>query len=239
MRESNFNKHRFQWCRDDRARPYPTAEDVYVRSHQSHPDNDEFSDLGLSDFFIAHRWVSRKKLEKLQLTPFAVGLLSQGVQSSMDRQEPYNEVLEASIGYAGAIGVTCMDEIATVCERTNELSLKVEEANGRAVQALDRVRELEEENRGLMTIVEGLLTRARACGQLHSEWRTVTEGLTSEVGRLRDDLARLTHRVVNGGGPSNAAERQPQRLGPYQGQLVPIEETDRAEDRETVRVLNF
>src|SRR5882762_11695536 len=74
LRESNFNRDRFVSARDDLSRPYPKAEDVYLRSDTASPD-EEFTDLGLSNFFIAHRRVARHKLDCLQLTALQVSLL--------------------------------------------------------------------------------------------------------------------------------------------------------------------
>src|SRR5258707_8378009 len=66
---SSHNQHRFSATRDDLSRPYPSDRDVYCRSNTHNPDDDEFADLGLSNFFLAHCRVSRGKLEHLQLTP--------------------------------------------------------------------------------------------------------------------------------------------------------------------------
>src|SRR5882762_5511949 len=71
LRESNFNRDRFVSARDDLSRPYPKAEDVYLRSDNVSSE-EEFADLGLSDFFIAHRRVARRKLDCLQLTALQV-----------------------------------------------------------------------------------------------------------------------------------------------------------------------
>src|SRR5258705_9707157 len=73
---SSLNQHRFSSARDDLSHPYPSDRDIYHHSNTHNPDNDEFADLGLSDFFLAHRRVSRRKLEHLQLTPYQAGLLS-------------------------------------------------------------------------------------------------------------------------------------------------------------------
>ena len=121
VRESSHNQHCFTHARDDASRPYPSANDVYVRSISSNVDQDEFSDLGLSDFFLVHRRVARRSLERLQLSPYQAGLLSRGVQTGLDRREPYNAVLEASMGYAGACSVTVMDEVASLNERVEKL----------------------------------------------------------------------------------------------------------------------
>src|SRR5258705_7722288 len=73
---SSHNQHRFTSARDDLSRPYPSDRDVYRRSNTHAADEDEFADLGLSDFFLAHRRVARRKLKHLQLTPYQAGLLS-------------------------------------------------------------------------------------------------------------------------------------------------------------------
>ena len=75
LRESNFNRDRFVSAQDDLSRPYPKAEDVYLQSDASNPE-EEFADLGLSDFFIAHRRVARRKLDCLQLTALQVSFSS-------------------------------------------------------------------------------------------------------------------------------------------------------------------
>ena len=54
----------------------------------SDPYEEEFADIGFSDFIIAHKRVARHKLEHLELTPFQSSLLSRGVQQRMDDQEP-------------------------------------------------------------------------------------------------------------------------------------------------------
>ena len=49
MRASLHNRDRFSSARDDLSRPYPSYEDVYLRSNMSNPGSDEFQDLGLND----------------------------------------------------------------------------------------------------------------------------------------------------------------------------------------------
>ena len=70
MRASLHNRDCFSSARDDLSRPYPSYEDVYLRSNTSNPGSDEFQDLGLNDFLVAQRRVARRKLEHLQLTPY-------------------------------------------------------------------------------------------------------------------------------------------------------------------------
>jgi len=58
--------------------------------------------------------------------------------------------------------------------------------------------------------------------QTVGEWRMLTDGLVEEVGRLRDDLARVTWVVANRLPPSRAAESV--------GLLVPIDNAEPVPD---------
>src|SRR5258705_13285270 len=132
---SSHNQHCYTSARDDLSHPYPSERNVYRRSNVHNPDEDEFADLGLSDFFIAHRRVARRKLECLQLSSYQAGLLSRGVQVRMERREPYNTVLEAAMGYAGACSVAAMDDMALVNEKVDTL----DEGLGEQTLRVDRV----------------------------------------------------------------------------------------------------
>src|SRR5882724_10637112 len=102
---SSHNQHQFPSAQDDLARPYPSTHDVYHHSNIHNPDEEEFADLGLSDFFITHCCVARRKLEHLQLSSYQARLLLRGIQVGIERREPYNAVLEAAMGYAGVCSV--------------------------------------------------------------------------------------------------------------------------------------
>ena len=54
-------------------------------------------------------------------------LLPRGVRVNLKRREPYDPILEASIGYAGAAAVAVMDEVAFVNERQDERMEGIEE----------------------------------------------------------------------------------------------------------------
>src|SRR5258708_2709045 len=97
---SSFNLDRFLVARNDATRPYPSETDIYRRSTIHNPDDDGFFDVGLCDFLVANRRVARRRLDHLSLTPHQSGLLSRGAQHRLDLREPYNMVLEASLGYA-------------------------------------------------------------------------------------------------------------------------------------------
>src|SRR5258705_2497255 len=138
---SSHNQHRHSSAWDDLSRPYPSERDVYRRSNIHNPDEDEFADLGLSNFFIAHCRVARRKLERLQLSSYQAGLLSRGVRVGMERRELYNAVLEAAMGYAGACSVVAMDDLALVNEKVDTL----DEGLGEEVVRVDGInRELME-----------------------------------------------------------------------------------------------
>ena len=69
-------------------------------------------------------------------------LLSQGVQVGLERREPYNPILEASIGYASATAVAVMDEVVYVNERQDKRMEEIEEST---LGLLSRVMSVEEE----------------------------------------------------------------------------------------------
>src|SRR5258705_11830552 len=53
----------------------------------------------------------------------------------MERREPYNAVLEAAMGYAGACSVAAMDDVALVNEKVDVL----DEGLGEQTMRIDRV----------------------------------------------------------------------------------------------------
>ena len=179
--ESSHNRHRFTCARDDLSRPYPSAQDIYVRSN-TYNSLEEFSDLSLSDFFIAHRRVARRKLERLEPNPFCAGLLSWGVQSTFERREPYNDILEAAMGYAGACGVAVMDEVAIVNERVDITMLQVDLVKEELEMLKEQLADEQELRRQL----------ARSL----ADARTIADGLVGEVGRLRDQVTGMVMRSV-------------------------------------------
>ena len=130
----------------------------------SNPGSDEFQDLGLNDFLVAQRWVARRKLERLQLTPYQGSLFSQGVQPHWEQREPYNAVLEASIGYAASCSIVVMDEVADLNERVDVRMEEVEEDVGRVkeevIELRNEVRELREAHGRLSRQVGELNTLA-------------------------------------------------------------------------------
>src|ERR1700743_2705902 len=96
---SSYNQHNFRTACGSLLGPYPSTEEAFQWSNTHAPTND-FSTLGLSNFFIAHRQVAHHRLDRLSLTGNTQELLSQGVGVSLERREPYDPILEASIGYA-------------------------------------------------------------------------------------------------------------------------------------------
>src|ERR1700743_115258 len=116
---SSYNQHNFRTAHGSLLVPYPSAEEAF-RLSNTHAPLDDFSSLGLSDFFIAHQRVARRCLDCLSLTGNTQELLSRGVGANLERREPYDPILEASTGYAGAAAVTVMDKVAFVNERQDE-----------------------------------------------------------------------------------------------------------------------
>ena len=202
--------------------------DIIPVQHDIH--DEEFADLGLNDFLVAQRQVARRKLECLQLTPHQGSLLSWGVQPHWEQREPYNVVLEASIGYAASCGVVVMDEVASLNERVED---GLEQRREEGVMMMRRVRDLED---FLANEQEACLRLAHQVSELTQELRKIRrqislpstslavrranadEAINEEWERQATQLAE--HRTM----------RRAQTLTEFQGCLVPIGELDRAED---------
>src|SRR5882724_8976870 len=147
----------------------------------------------------------------------------------MERREPYNVVLKAAMGYAGACSMAVMDDVALVNEKVD----KLDEGLGEEVVRLDMirqelVRDLEEEWRRAWES-DRFLRREVA------SLKVLADSLVRTVGELRDNLARqtllnaaLSRRVPMEVLVDRAAE-VPQRLVPYQGRLVLIEFLNRGQ----------
>ena len=141
MRSSTQNWDRFTSACNDLTHPYPCYLDIYAWSSLSDIHDKEFADLSLNNFLVAQRRVTRRKLEHLQLTPHQGSLLSWGIQPHWEQQEPYNAVLEASIGYIASCSIVVMDEVASLNERVEDgLNQRREEG----VMMMRRVRDLED-----------------------------------------------------------------------------------------------
>src|SRR6202000_482207 len=106
---SSFNQYNFRTACGSLLVPYPFAKEAF-RLSNTHAPTDDFS-FGLSDFFIAHRQVACHRLDCLSLTGNTQELLSQGVQVSLERREPYDPILKASIGYAGVAAIAVMEKV--------------------------------------------------------------------------------------------------------------------------------
>ena len=198
--QSSYNQHNFCTAHGSLLVPYPSAEEAFRISNTHAPDND-FSSLGLSNFFIAHRQVAHRCLDRLSLSGNTQELLSHGVQVSLERREPYNPILEASIGYAGVAAVAVMDEVAFVNERQDKRMEGIEEG---ALSLVPRVMSVEEENRQLREVQqsqeewivwdgERIWELERSVGTL----RTLVNSLVETVGLVQNDVARIHHRFVN------------------------------------------
>ena len=253
MRASLHNRDCFSSAGDDLSCPYPSYKDVYLCSNTSNPGSDEFQDLGLNDFLVTQRQVARRKWEHLQLTPYQGSLFSRGVQPHWEQREPYNAVLEASIGYTASCGVVVMDEVADLNERVDVRLEEVEEdvgtLKGEVVELRNELRELREAHGWLSRQVGELNTFAE---DMRRHLRLPQTPKERVVARIEADLRvaerrRLDEEVTDSEWERHAlrlAERRVVRrastLVGFQGRLVPIGEPDRAESppREIIDLTN-
>ena len=206
--------------------------------------SDEFQDLGLNDFLVAQRRVARQKLERLQLTPYQGSLLSRGVQPQWEQREPYNMVLEASLGYTASCNVVVMDEVADLNERVDVEMREVEEdvrmLKGEVVELRDELRGVREAHGRLScqvgelnTLVEDMRRQLRlpqtpeerAAARIEADLRAADRQRQLDEEEVMDSewerhaLCLAERRAV----------RRASTLVRFQGQLVPIGELDHAE----------
>ena len=179
-------------------------------------------------------------MDCLSLTGNTQELLSQGVGVNLERREPYDPILEASIGYAGAAAVAVMDEVAFVNERQDERMEGIKEG---ALSLVPRVLSLEEENHQLREVQRAQEERISRDGEriwdlerTTGTLRTLINSLVETVGLVQNNVARIHHQFVNNR-VNRRAERcsdQVQMLVEHEGRLIPIEEPiDLAERRPT------
>ena len=123
------------------------------------------------------------------MTPYQGSLFSRGIQPHWEQREPYNAVLEASIGYAALCGVVVMDEVVDLNKRVDVRMEEVEEdvgsLKGEVVELRNGLRELREAHGWLSRQVGELNTLAEDMRrQLHLP-RTPEE---RAVARIEADL---------------------------------------------------
>ena len=87
-----------------------------------------------------------------------------------ERREPYNDILEAAMGYAGVCGVVVMDEVVIVNERVDVTMLQVDLVK-------DEVETLKEQLANEREL-------RRQLARSLADARTIADGLVGEVGRL-------------------------------------------------------
>ena len=199
--------------------------------------------------------MARRKLEHLQLTPYQGSLLSRGVQPQWEQREPYNMVLEASLGYTASCSVVVMDEVADLNERVDVRMEEVEEdvgsLKGEVIELRNELRELREAHGWLSRQVSELNALAE---DIHRHLRLPRTPEERAAARIEADLRAADRRrqldeeeVTDSEWERHAlrlAERRAVRrastLVGFQGRLVPIGEPDCAESlpREIIDLTN-
>ena len=123
------------------------------------------------------------------------------VQGGLESREPYNPILEVSIGYAGVAGVAVIDEVTFVNERQDERMEGLEEG---VLDLMARVLSVEEENHQLREVNRHLEEHVgregewirfleRAVGML----RMLINSLVKMVGLVQNNVAWINHWFVN------------------------------------------
>src|SRR6267378_3149541 len=92
---------------------------MIYRCAKSNTEGDFFDDLWLNDLVTSTKVTARRKLCHLRMDPTLHSLLERGTMHAMESSklsDQYWGMVEACIGYAGAVGTMVIDEIATTTE---------------------------------------------------------------------------------------------------------------------------
>ena len=115
-----FNPHHHTRSRRLVSDPYPSAEEVFLRSNMLEPDPEEhFGDLFLADLILANKRVGRRCLVRYKdnFQEDLLGLMDRGLQMDMDVDEPgRGREISYSIGYAVSMGMGLLGEINALRE---------------------------------------------------------------------------------------------------------------------------
>ena len=180
---ASYNQRRSSTARNNSGVPYPYYQDVYSRSVDPAGDNG-FPDLDLQDFLVATRRVGRRRMARLRMTDHNSELLSRGLQARMDDREDRNPVVEACLGYAGAVGVMAMDALASDGERTDQAMEGIVESVRRVDARQDEYTQLLGTQSGRVDALAAELVDARAVME------ELRRDLTTER-RARESLQEL------------------------------------------------
>ena len=132
-----------------------------------------FSDLYHKDFVLVARHVGRRQLARLDIAPYQRAVLERGVNHWHQSQVP-DRRMEQSMGYTGSVGVMLMDELAGVCEWSEERFTMVRTDLGRVEQDVARGRRWSAKAQEEITSLEN---RVR--------------GLEAEKALMRGDIVRM------------------------------------------------
>src|SRR5882762_11461832 len=95
---------------------------MIYRCARSNTEGDHFDDLCLNDLVMSTKVTARRKLHCLRMDPTLHSLLERGTKHEMESGEPSDQywgMVEACIGYAGAVGMMVVDKIITTAEDLN------------------------------------------------------------------------------------------------------------------------
>jgi len=100
-----FNSGGCHLCRGSQFEPYPTEEEVLIRSNTD-ADEESWHELGLSDFINASVRVAclRYNRHSYAMLDSQRGLLNRGLEP-WDEDEEYSSILKASVQYTASMGM--------------------------------------------------------------------------------------------------------------------------------------
>src|SRR6201995_2238190 len=201
------NRAKFINSREDSRYPYPSAPTTFIMSNTADPI-DSFDNLYLNDLVMVGKRVARKKLARMTLSAYQRGLFSRGVQLAMDPEESYNGVLDTAIGYAGAVGITVMDELESTTKKvvdmdTDIIMLQEESVTCKVNQEtfLNRLVIVERDQEIETGRIRSIIQRQEGGHRELLMLKDQVASLTRELGQMRDNyvchvMNRDLHRLA-------------------------------------------
>ena len=191
--------------------------------------------------------VGHHQLSQLEISPYQEALLARGVRHRHQGQIPDGQ-MEQVVGYAGAIGMMLMDEVAGICGRAEErftsirmdiskLEMELLKAQDWSARAQDQINRLEmhicrlEESQQMMRLeMDEMIGNMN--GLLEPNQQMIQDILQLRMSQVHDRNNPIV--IDDDSSAEDVLDTAPVPvLGPVEHRLVPIEElTESVEDSE-------
>jgi len=124
----NFNPTTQSHSRGSRgAIPYPSSEDVFLRSNHSVNEDDNFADLSLPDFIHVQDRIARHRFRRYRnrMNPGECGLFGRRLEDMEDVSEVHDTPIEVATSFAASLGMALYQNDVEMEDRVRILYLDI------------------------------------------------------------------------------------------------------------------